>query len=177
VVADPLGGPAWKIEASVGEGPQRVQRYHGRAYELPVYSCMQFTTARYRASTSAMSPALCGRDRHPVGGPDRTLYYGARRLEGDSRVPRDIRAGRWTRHEPRTALWGNAGRDTVSELVITGPHGLRRTVRPIITGAILVVLDPKVDPATLRVEVRFKDGRVLHTGSDHGLVDWRKVGR
>jgi hypothetical protein len=177
VVPDPLGGPAWKIEASVGGGPERVERHHGRTYRLPVYSCMQFSTARYRERTSAMSPALCGRDRHPVDGPDRTLYYGARRLDGGRRVPSDILAGRWNRHEPRTAIWGNAGRDTVSELVITGPDGLRRTVRPIITGAFLVVLDPQVDPATLHVEVRFKDGRLLRTGPDHGLVDRRKVVR
>ena len=172
VVPDPLGGPAWKITASVGGGPVRVRHDAGRVYRLPVYSCVQFATARYRETgDNATSPALCGHARYDVGRPARTLYYGARRLEGRRRRARDIHAGAWNGHEPRTALWGEAGRDTVRELIVTGPNGLRRTVRPAVNGAFLVVLDPSIDPGALRVEVRFRDGRVLRTGPDHALVD------
>jgi hypothetical protein len=116
---------------------------------------VRFFPARYRDGRSQSSPPLCGHSRYGVGRPDRTLFYGARRLE-------DIR---------RTAFWGIAGRGRVRELVVTGPGGLRRTLRPAVTGAFLVVLDPSVDPDALRVEVRFRDGRVLRTGPERDLVD------
>jgi hypothetical protein len=34
-----------------------------------------------------------------------------------------------------------------------------------------VILPPSVDPADLRVQVRFRDGRVLDTGPQHDRVD------
>jgi hypothetical protein len=83
---------------------------------------------------------------------DRALFYGARRVA------------------QRTVLWGAAGRNSVRELVVSGPDGLRRSVRPEGNRAFLVVLDPQVDPADLRVEVRYEDGRVRRTGHDHGHV-------
>jgi hypothetical protein len=156
VVPDPLGGRAWKLESSgFGNDPR---------------SCVHFYTARYREDTSASSPMLCGRARYGVGRPDRTLFYGARRLSGRQPFRGDIRRGNWNDHPPRTALWGAAGHDTVREIVVTGPAGLRRSVRPEINGAFLVVLDPKVDPRSLRVEVRYRDGRVRRTGPEEGLV-------
>jgi hypothetical protein len=172
VVPDPLGGRAWKVEVSSFGGDVRVERRRGRRVRLPRHSCVRFYTARYREATSAQSPMLCGHSRYGVGGPDRTLFYGARRLSGGRRrFTRGIMQGNWNGHASRTALWGAAGHDTVREIVVTGPAGLRRTARPEINGAFLVVLDPRVDPAALRVEIRYRDGRVLRTGPEHDLVD------
>jgi hypothetical protein len=170
VVPDPLGARAWKLASMVLGGGTRTVLHRGRRYQVPERSCVRFYTARFRKATSASSPALCGRSRYGVSGPDRTLFYGARRVSGHRSFADAIRQGDWNRHPPRTALWGTAGRDTVREIVVTGPAGLRRSVRPEGNGAFLVVLDPTVDPASLRVEVRFRDGRVRRTGPDHGLV-------
>jgi hypothetical protein len=171
VVPDPLGGRAWKLESSVG-GDVRTEGEH----RLPRHSCTRFYTARYRAATSASSPMLCGHSRYGVTGPDRTLFYGARRLSGGrGRFTPEFWQGRWNGHPPRTAVWGAAGHDTVRELVVTGPGGLRRSVRPETNGAFLVVLDPDIDPASLRVEVRYRDGRVLRTGPEYDLVDPRSI--
>jgi hypothetical protein len=168
VVPDPLGGRAWKVESSAFGNDVRREGRH----RLPAHSCVSFHTARYREATSASSPMLCGKSRYGVNRPDRTLFYGARRLSGRRQFTRDsLMQGNWNGHPPRTALWGAAGHDTVREVVVTGPAGLRRSVRPEINGAFLVVLDPKVDPDSLRVEVRYRDGRVLRTGPDHGLID------
>jgi hypothetical protein len=149
LVSDPLGGHAWRVTLGVTGTP-------AGARHLPQTECVEFSPARYRPGPSVRAPNLCGRARYDRHGPDRTLFYGARRLAGKA---------------PRTAIWGSAGHDTVRELVITGPGSLRRTVRPESNGAFLLVLDPKVDPGALRVEVRFVDGRVLRTGPDHGLVE------
>jgi hypothetical protein len=159
VVPDPLGGNAWQISAfAEGQAP---------GDNRPKPSCTQFASARYREGTHARSPGLCG-----FG----DVYYGARRLHGRRRLTRDIYEGAWNRHDPRTALWGGTAAGAVRDLVVTGPNGLRRTLRPMPNGAFLLVLDPKVDPASLAVEVHFRDGRILRTGPDHGLVDPEDVG-
>ena len=97
---------------------------------------------------------MCGRDRHPVGGSDRTLFYGARRLKGNG---------------GRTALWGKVSPRVARELTVTGPLGTRRTVRLPPGGLFLVVLDPRVQPRDLRVRLELRDGTERTTGPNLGV--------
>jgi hypothetical protein len=79
-------------------------------------------------------------------------------------------SGRWNGHAPRTALWGLAPPDRVESIEVTGPDGLRRVAHPARNRAFLVVLDPKVDPKSLRVAIHYRDGRILRTGPNYHLV-------
>jgi hypothetical protein len=161
LVPDPLGGQAWKTEVG-GYGCEIRDGKPVMPCNPPV--CVTFVTAR-QGRDSAGSPGLCGRETR-----DRSLFYGARRLSGSRRLMSTPFSGRWNGHAPRTALWGLASPQLVDSLVVTGPGGLRREVRTAPNRGFLVVLDPKVDPESLRVEVHFHDGRVMTTGPDYHLV-------
>ena len=163
VVPDPVGGPAWKTEVGGYGCPTSPGGKPKPSCHPP--TCVTFATAR-QGSDSAGSPGLCGREHFPKG----TVFYGARRLSGGRRLMTSPFSGRWNHHAPRTALWGLASPDLVRSLEVTGPGALRRVVRPSINRAFLVVLDPKVDPKSLRVAIHYRDGRVERTGPDHHLV-------
>jgi hypothetical protein len=171
VVADPLGGRAWRAELfSGGRHLRTVTEPNGRHVKVPVYSCVSFFTARWQKSGVARSPAACG-FAHSYPAPDRSLFFTTRRLSGGRRIEDGTRiGGAWNRHAPRTALWGAIGRAQAREIVITAP-GIRRTLRPTFNGLLLVVLPPSVDPARVRVELRLAGGAVRRLGPSFGLVD------
>jgi hypothetical protein len=166
VVPDPLGGGAWRTEVGGFGCPARAGRAP-RTCNPP--ECVTFSSAR-QGPDSASSPGLCGKSDNRRGRPSRALFYGARRLSGDRRLMRSPFSGRWNGHAPRTALWGLVPPELVASIEVTGPGGLRRVARPALNRAFLVVLDPKVDPKSLRVAIHYRDGRVVRTGPDHHLV-------
>lgn len=164
---DPLAGGAWRIEAFTGGagGSRVVRRRSGRRVRVPRFSCVSFRTAR-QERRHVVSPQLCGRADYSPG-PDRTLYFGSRRLSGRPARYSPERGYR-NAHPPRTALWGEVGPRLVREVEVSAP-GERRVVTPAPSGGFLAVFDPRVDPASLRVEVRYRSGRVVRYGASHGL--------
>ena len=150
IVVDPEGGSGWRVYPDAA-GRQVRERHHGRTYLRAEFNCARAARA-HNSSYPPSGARLCGRDRFPVGGRDRTLYYGARRLP---------------RNGGRTALWGRAASDLVASVLVTGPGGIRASARP---GTFLVVLPGWVDPATLRVTLRMRDGTTRTTGPNAGLV-------
>lgn len=166
VVSDPLGGPAWKFEVSeLGRSIVRGRRVRERPSHI---ACARFFSARPGPDSSS-SPQLCGRTGSGVPGKDRRVFFGARRLSG--RTGRDSTSRGWNDHPARTAVWGRAGIETVREILITGPRRLRATVTPAVNGGFLVVLDPDVDPESLRLRVRYRNGRVLDSRPDFRLIE------
>jgi hypothetical protein len=175
VVPDPLGGQAWKLESfSTGRPSRTIRLRNGRRARVSEYTCMNFHTSR-GGPGAASSPMVCGRSRMgPSPRRDPTLYFDTRRLSGRT-YPGRFSDGNWNGHPPRTAVWGNAGIGVVRELVITAP-GVRRTVRPEINGAFLVVLDPDIEPGSVRVAVHGRDGSVRRFGSSHGVTGAEVMG-
>jgi hypothetical protein len=167
VIPDPLGGGAWKTEVW-GYGCAIHNHETALGCNPPV--CVTFASAR-PGSHSASSPSLCGREAG--GRVNRTLFYGARRLSGN-RQRLSSPFGRWNGHAPRTAVWGLAPRELVDSIEVTGPGGLRRIARAARNRGFLVVLDPKIDPKSLRVAIHYRDGHVVRTGPDHRLVPHAK---
>jgi hypothetical protein len=154
VAVDPLGGPAWKATAIsvAGDGPP----------------CISFSWAR-AAAGAPRSPAACGElgvRPHRHG-----FYVAVRRL---ARGPRDARStspldGPWGDHPPRTAVYGQAAEDVRSLALQIGTAAPRPlAISPY--RAFLAVLDPKVDPRTIRLHVRFADGRTVVTHGSANLV-------
>jgi hypothetical protein len=170
VVPDPLGGRAWKVSGGFGASEVRtIGHRNGRPIRASVYDCVAFGAARYFEG-APRSPSLCGRNRMALKGPDRTLFFGTRRLRGDRDIDvHGIALGDWNGRPPRTAVWGKANPDLVRALIVTAP-GVRREFKPPPGGSFLVVLDPKVDPAAIRVEIRFRDGHSERGAGNRGLV-------
>ena len=151
VIPDPLGERAWRLESFVVSRPP--------PFPARLPACVTFATARaVKGEPAARAPAVCGLEPARRGVPDRTLYFTTRRLSG---------AGAWNGHPARTAVYGNAR--VARSLLISAP-GVRRTVRPTVNGSFLVVLPPEVDPARVRVEVRYRDGRRRAFGPTTGTV-------
>jgi len=150
VVADPLGGRAWKLTAfAIGtpRGEPRPARQVG---------CMSFSSARaVPGEPNAGSPPVCGLEA-PT-----TLYFTTRRLAGDS-TNGNFLAGDWNHHAPRTAVWGTAR--SHRHIIVRAP-GIAREVEPRINAGFLVILPSSVDPASVTVEV---DGK--RYGNAYGVV-------
>jgi hypothetical protein len=156
LVADPLGGPAWKVG---GVGTKDGYRQ----------SCVAFQPARDGTGIHARSPQACGiLPPLTVAHSERTgLFFAVRRLTGTDHPTAG--GGDWSRDLPRTALWGVAGKDVRSVTLLGAPGGPRAV--PITRGStILAVLPPTVDPADLRVDVRFADGRAATYRGDTNLA-------
>jgi hypothetical protein len=160
VVPDPSGVQAWKTSAFVVSGDRR--------------TCVAFMLARPSGpSAGASSPAACGlfaSQRHPTG-----YYFAVRRLAPGPRPRiRDMSMlGDWNGHAPRTAVWGGVG-DDVAAVEIRGPNNVAARPRIAVSNTFLAVFRGTVDPASLTVTVRFRDGRVVHRHGSANLVT-RKV--
>jgi hypothetical protein len=158
VSADPSAGPAWKAQTFVID-------------DSPL--CVSFRPAREPDHNPAISPAVCGATGARGAGAEfeRTgLFLAVRRIRPGSCAitSRILIEGRWCRHPPRTAVWGFAGGD-VQGIRVLGA-GRPRPLVPDLAGAVLAVFDAAVDPAALRVEVRFEDGRTELFHGDTNLV-------
>jgi hypothetical protein len=156
VVADPLGGRAWKLTAmAVGTSPgqKRPDRQVG---------CMSFANARpVPGEPNVSSPPVCGLEPARPGVPPKALFFTTRRLSGDTKDGSFL-AGDWNHHAPRTAVWGIAR--SYHHVVVRAP-GITREVAPKFNAGILVILPPSVDPSSVSVEV---DGK--RYGNTFGTV-------
>lgn len=161
VVADPAGGPAWRTEAYViDQQPQH---------------CVDFRPARQETADSPLSPAACGRPGPAHGTKQDGLFFAVRRVGGICGHGRDaLVAGRWCHHPARTAVWGFAGSNVSRVVVVAG--GERRDVTIGVAKSFLAVLAPSVDPASIRVEVRYADGHARTFRGDTNLVDPPRLG-
>lgn len=160
-VLDPDGGAAWRASGMVGAGGRNV-------------TCISFSPARGWWSPPR-SPAVCGA-RTARGGVRDDYFFALRRIEpGPRRRPFTSLidpAGDWRDHPPRTALWGEAGRDVARLEIDGGPDG-RTTVTPTVGRTVLAVFGPEVHPAALTVRVVFTDGRVETRRGDTNLIEAR----
>ncbi|HEU4977028.1 MAG TPA: hypothetical protein VFT50_18205 [Baekduia sp.] len=155
VVPDPAGGGAWRTQSFRVSGDRR--------------TCVSFLPARPGPSPP-VSPAACGDlgdglRRHGV-------FFAVRRIApGTGGTPVQPQGdGHWGGHPARTAVWGAAGDDVAAVSV-------QRRGRPaqrlrLVPGAqsFLAVYPPSVDPRSLTVRVRRRDGRPLIVHGSHGLV-------
>lgn len=165
VVADPVAGPAWRVEG-VGRGGDP-------------FGCVSFEPARPRTPAPAApggvdpyasahvpsSPTACGTaaNERPDG-----YQFAVRRLEPGS--------GRWGSHQARTAVWGAVG-GGVERVEVEAPGGV--VVRPRIQlgGDFLALFGPEVDPASLTVRVVLGDGRAVERSGDVNLIEQPGRGR
>jgi hypothetical protein len=140
VTPDPLGGPAWGIQAYVLGGDAR--------------ACVAFGYVRAGAGTPR-SPSACGdlgrgRVRHG-------FYVAARRLRPGDRdpagAPRSPYPFRWGRAPARTAVWGGVGSDVAAVSVAGRPVAIAPS------RSFLAILAPRVDPATVPIRITYKNGR------------------
>ncbi|HET6507486.1 MAG TPA: hypothetical protein VFG42_11925 [Baekduia sp.] len=137
VTPDPLGGPAWRLQAFMFANDGR--------------SCASFGYAR-PTRDAPRSPAACG----DLGsGLHRKGFYVAARtlrpgLKDDTDTPF---SGDWHRTAPRTAVWGGIGED-VRTVAVDG-----RPVAISPSRTFLVVLRPTVDPASVATTITYKNGR------------------
>ncbi len=159
VVADPLGGRAWKLEA-FGYGTPR-----GKPRPKRQTTCINFMTARaVRGEANVSSPPVCGLEAARPGVSTGTLFFATRRLSGDRRPGAgSFMRGDWNHHPARTAVWGSARGH--HRIVVRAGAGTR-VVPPKLNGGFLVLFAPSVDPASVTVEV---DGKQY--GSTFGTVD------
>jgi hypothetical protein len=159
VVADPLGGRAWKLEA-FGFGTSR-----GKPRPKHQTGCINFMTARgVPGEANVSSPPVCGLEAARPGVSSDTLFFTTRRLSGDRQTGRgSFMGGDWNHHPARTAVWGSA---RGHHRIVVRAAGATRTVAPRLNGGFLVLFAPSVDPASVTVEV---DGK--RYGSTFGTVD------
>lgn len=137
VTPDPLGGPAWKVQAFMvgAEGN----------------SCVSFTFAR-AARDAPRSPSACGDLGDPL---HRTGFFVAARalrpgLKERAGTPW---ASNWGDGPRRTAVWGAVGEDV--RAVTVGGHPV-----PIAPSRTFLVVDPpSVDPASVVTRITYKNGK------------------
>jgi hypothetical protein len=123
--------------------------------------CVRVLSARQHQPFTT-GPVLCG------AAAGSTYYFDARRVRpGDRSRRQGIYGFSWGRHAARTLFWGVAG-SRVKRMTITGP-GVRRVLRPTISGAFLAVLPATVDPRSLQVAVLISNGRVEHQRPPYNL--------
>jgi hypothetical protein len=137
VTPDPLGGPAWKLQAFAFSGDGR--------------TCASFTYAR-TGRVAPRSPAACGdlgtgRRRTGFFVEARALYPGLKTRAGTAW------ASDWRDGPSRTAVWGGVGDDVRSVAVAGRPVALTPS------RSFLMVLAPKVDPASIVTHITYKNGR------------------
>jgi hypothetical protein len=155
LVRDPLGGPAWRVSAGMLDGHPE--------------ECVTFGPVRRDRGLDARSPTVCGRltDDPRHSGHERGVFVAMRRLDRTARRTAD--GGVWPAGLDRTAVWGAAGTD-VRSLVLLGTPGGSQRLRPLPSRAFLAVLPPSVDPAALRLRVTYADGRTETLRGDANLV-------
>jgi hypothetical protein len=145
VTPDPLGGPAWKLQAfQVGGGP----------------TCAAFSYARFDRD-APRSPPACGDLGH--GKVRQGFFVAARALHAGLKEQTGTPwAGDWGRGPRRTAVWGGVGTDVRAVSVA----GRAVTIAPSLT--FLAVLPPDVDPASVATRITYKNGRTeIVKGSAH----------
>jgi hypothetical protein len=141
-VADPDGGSPWEISGEADLGPG--------AY--PDENCAQASQELGRANPSRfgspMTPGVCGRLAvHP-------LFVLMRRFVPESR---EHVGTPWGNNPARTLVYGAAARRVVS-LTLTGAGAPRRLAIDRHGGVFLAVLDGHVDPRSLTLTARLRDG-------------------
>jgi hypothetical protein len=154
-VPDPLGGPAWRATAFMVSGDGR--------------SCTSFNWAR-QAPGGPQSPSACGdlgTGRHRLG-----WYVAARRIEPGTGGPpfEPIGDGMWGDHPARTAVWGGVGEDVASLSVQVAAQPPRAVTLPV-NRVFLAVFSPRVDPGSITVRLKLKNGRTVVARGSTGLVD------
>jgi hypothetical protein len=154
VVPDPAGGPAWRTQGFAMSGDRR--------------TCVTFAPARQRPE-APVSPAACGdlgEGMHRHG-----FFFAVRRITpGTGGLPIDWPGeGHWGHTPARTALWGAMGEDVRSVTVQRPGHPPQAIVIPV-SRTVLAVFGPDVDPATLTVRVRLRNGRTVLAHRSTGIV-------
>jgi hypothetical protein len=155
VTPDPLGGPAWKLQAYMVSGAGG--------------TCASFTYARIVTRVAPRSPSACGdlgtgRRRSGFFVAARALRPGLRTRIGTPW------AGDWRDGPRRTAVWGGVGDDVRSVSVGGRPVALTPS------RSFLVVLAPTVDPASIVTRITYENGRAeTVTGSAHLVQDARPL--
>jgi len=159
VVADPVGGRAWRLQA-FGYGTPRGKKRPARQT-----TCVNFMTARaVPGEPNVSSPPVCGPEAARPGVRLDTLFFTTHRLSGDRQPgPGGFMRGDWNHHPPRTAVWGSA---RGHRRIVVRAAGETREVAPRLNGGFLVLFPASFDPASVTVEV---DGN--RYGSTFGTVD------
>jgi hypothetical protein len=177
VFLDLAGGPAWAVASSSSDLPgksRKIRLADGSIRRIPRFTCVNFRPARQTGAYGPFSPGLCGRAGFRG---THTFFYGTRRLAGDRSPGAGVlRRGDWNGAPARTAVWGNVS--TLARRVIaTAPGGVRGEARIGRGGSFVIALPGSVDPASVRIELRMRDGRIRRTGPNAGLVDPRRAMR
>ncbi|MDO8213347.1 hypothetical protein [Conexibacter sp. CPCC 206217] len=169
VEPDPEGARAWRVGVSAAQ------------YSSDRDRCVDFRPARvsmratFLPSTPPVSPAACGHTRRgvPVDG---NVYFAARRIVPGTggRLAWRHGTGNWGDMPARTAVWGGFGAD-VARIDVIGPGSQRRTPALGRRHVFLAVFPADVDPDSLRVRVRLRDGTVEEHRGDTGLIEGRWV--
>jgi hypothetical protein len=96
VVADPLGGRAWKLQSFAFGTRQKP----GARPPARRPGCVSFFSARsVPGEANVSSPPVCGLDAARPGVPQDTLFFQTRRLSGNQ-SPTGFMAGDWNGHAP-----------------------------------------------------------------------------
>jgi hypothetical protein len=154
-VADPDGGSPWEISGGADLGPG--------AY--PDENCTQASQELGRANPSRfgspMTPGVCGRlGAHP-------LFVLMRRFVPE---PREHTGTPWGNNPARTLVYGAAARRVLS-LTLTGAGAPRRLAIDRRGGVFLAVLDGHVDPRSLTLTARLRDGATVSYRHSTNLLE------
>jgi hypothetical protein len=103
--------------------------------------CVKFNTVRFMEPDRSSSPVVCAERSAPY-------FFAVRRIEPDGRA--------W-RGPARTAVWGELGSDVESAQAIAGKD-VRELQRGARSRAVLAIFGSHVDPATISVRLRMRDG-------------------
>ena len=159
VMPDPEGGRAWRVGNAIFPHASRRR-------------CAIFEPSR-AGRPRALSPAVCGASFR-----DEPLrpFFAVRRIEPGTGSWRGQFGGRglWGDQPARTAVWGGFP-DAVARVDVLAP-GIRRRAAMTKRHMLLAVLPGRVDPRSVVVQVRWRDGRVERHRGDTNLVPpgrWR----
>jgi hypothetical protein len=119
--------------------------------------CVKFNSVRHDREHSS-SPVACARNSAPY-------FFAVRRIEPDGDA--------W-RGPARTAVWGRLGPDVASGVAVAGKDV--RELRPAASGgAMLAVFAPSVEPRSIEVRLRMRDGSRRVERGDTNLVPTPKA--
>jgi hypothetical protein len=154
-VADPDGGSPWEVSGEADLGPGAY------ADENCAQASQQLGRGDPSRSDAALTPEVCGR----LG--EQPLFVLMRRFVPGS----GARTGfPWGNNAARTLVYGAAA-PRVASLTLSGAGAPRALAIDPHGGVFIAVLDGHVDPRSLTLSARLRDGRVLSYRHSSGLLE------